>query len=99
MDAREELTREIARYYGSEEDLDSEKPGDPELTRQMLEPLAAHLLAAGYRRLPPMDDALVERAADAIGDAWDCEKDDDERLRVYARAALRAALEPHTTGG
>ncbi len=32
----------------------------------------------------------VEAAADAIGEAWDTDEDDDERMRVYARAALAA---------
>jgi hypothetical protein len=32
----------------------------------------------------------LEAAADAIGDAWDTDEDDDERLRVYARAAVQA---------
>jgi hypothetical protein len=35
-------------------------------------------------------DDLVRAAAEAIGDAWDTEADDDERLEVYARAALAA---------
>lgn len=37
------------------------------------------------------DDELVVKMADAIGDVWDCEEEDDDRLRVYARAALAVA--------
>lgn len=37
------------------------------------------------------DDALIEAMADAIGDVWDCQEEDDDRLRVYARAALAVA--------
>jgi hypothetical protein len=36
-------------------------------------------------------DEMVQAAADAIGAAWDTDEDDDERMRVYARAALTAA--------
>ncbi|RJP45462.1 hypothetical protein C4587_00770 [Candidatus Parcubacteria bacterium] len=40
---------------------------------------------------PEQEAELVEKMADAIGEAWDCPEEDDDRLRVYARAALAIA--------
>ena len=36
---------------------------------------------------------LVDKVAQAIWDVWDCPEDDDERIRVYAQAAI-SAIQP-----
>ena len=35
---------------------------------------------------------LVEAVADAIASAWDCPEEDDDRMRVLAKAAIAAFL-------
>jgi hypothetical protein len=40
---------------------------------------------------PEQEAELIEKMADAIGEVWDCPEEDDERLLVYARAALSIA--------
>lgn len=52
---------------------------------------AVRRLSDGGRAEFPSDE-MVAVAADAIGAVWDCEEEDDERLLVYAQAALVAAL-------
>ena len=104
MNERDELVRELTRYYG-DDDIDS--PGDPQLDRAYHQALADHLLAAGYRKQPTIDDAMVERAARALcqeknaflGEPhcsktgpWPNGECCEPGCFVEARAALRAAM-------
>ena len=57
------------------------------------EKIKAAIDAYEQARLASLPADRVERVAKAIGDVWDCPEEDEDRLRVYARAAI-AALGP-----